>query len=166
MTVEEIEKADFLTRNAKLVLPVKLDISEIAGAASARAKLEKELAQLKQDLADKKREIQDKIDEVQASIDTIGQDIAREQQDRPVLCDVLVRGNVVITVRRDDNTVVTTRPLSPAEAQKHLPAVEGNSGILDEAARAQKANNSEENEDGDIEPNDGTDELAKKRKRK
>lgn len=167
LTVEEIDQAiakgDFLTRNQKLELPCKLDLSEIAGVASARAKLERELAQVEQDLVDKKAEFKAKIEELQAKIDTYGADIAREAQDRIVMCDLLVRGNVVITVRRDTNEVVTTRRLEPAEAQKHLPAVEGNSGILDEAARAQKANNSVEDDDGDVQPDDGADELARKR---
>lgn len=161
-----IAEQDYVSRNQKLVLPVDLEQLEIAALALERAKEEGKLAELEEKAKEISKEHKDAIERQKSRVEQLGSDIARQKQDRVVMCDQVFRKGVILTFRQDDGVIVSTMPATPQQAQKHLPAMEGG-GLLADAARAQKDSNSETDDDGDVVPDDGADEpKSKKRKAK
>lgn len=144
---------DYVKKNLKLELPVRLDNEEIAELAHARGRLEAELSEIEQEYSDVKKDWNEKLETKRRSIAQYGIDIRSGKQNRPVLCDEVFRNGTIQTIRQDTGEVVGTRPASMQEAQRHLPSVEGASGtanVLEQAAAAQKSSGVEEDEDGDV----------------
>ncbi len=148
--IAEIADADYVKKNLKPILPVPLTDQEIAELAKERAKEEARLEELELEAADSKKEWSEKLTMQERIVETMGADIRRGKQDRVVMCDEVFRGGCILTIRQDNGVVVGNRPASPQEAQRHLPAIEGGSGILDDAARAQKEAGVEEDDEGDV----------------
>ncbi len=159
---------DYVIKDRPMTLPVPLDTSEIAELARERAKQETKLAELEQKATDVKAEWKEKIDLQERVIAQLSDDIAREKQDRVILCDEIFQAGQIKTIRQDNGVVVASRPASPQEAQRHLPKMQvlngGAPGILDQARANQKENASEENDDGDVVSPEG--DAPKKRKKK
>lgn len=164
--LDAVPKEDILRSKAKHVFAIELEVHELAGLAKDRAKLEREGKVLEQRFAEVKAEWKEKLERHQREIDRVATDIDRGKQDCLVLCTEVVRGSIVLIVDEKTGIVHNTRPLSIHEAQQKMPAVEGGSGVLAQAAAAQKANNSQEDDEGDVVPDDGFDELGAKRRRK
>lgn len=166
LDLETVATEDILRKNVKHEIAVDLDDMGIAAVARMRAAAEKKHAQLEQNFADLKTEWKEKLTESQAVIDTMTADIQRQKQDRVVQCTEVVKGNVVLIVRQDNNVVYNTRALAMHESQGKLPAVEGGNGVLAQAAAAQKANNSQEDDEGDVIADDGSEEAKPKKRKK
>lgn len=162
----EDSNLDYFQKNVKEVQAVDLEDLEIAALAKEAAKEDEKLAELKTKFGDEKKEWQDKINLQERKVEKIREDIARGKQDRVVLCDEIFRNGTILTFVRESGRVIRQRPATPSEAQKHLPAVEGSSGILAQAARAQKEANVEVTDEGDVVPPDGSDAPKKNGKKK
>ncbi len=142
---------DYVSKNRKMIQPVQLDDIEIAILAKERAKQEAQLEELQTKASDISKEWKEKIQQQERLIETLGADIGRGKQDRTVMCDEIFRNGKIDTVRQDTGVVISSRAASMQEAQRYLPAMEGQGGgMLADARKAQKDAGVEEDEDGDV----------------
>lgn len=136
---------DVVQRHLKRVLPCKLDREELTDIAIDAAKKRRRLRELEADLDAEKKRRKQQIDELQTELNTHDRELDTEEQDRVVLCDLVFRGGMVYTRRRDSGEEFESRPATAQEAQRFLPAVENTLGgslpssapLLDQAAAAQ-----------------------------
>lgn len=162
--IDSVRDEEYVKKNVIVTIHVELEDLEIAATAIERSKAERVVAELEESLAEKKAEFHKKIGRAQTLVTKYKTIIDEGRQERPVACHEIFRGGSVISFRADTGEVVNTRVPSSQELQRHIPGT--TIGVLNEAAAAQKANNSQTDDEGDVVANDGSDDLAKKRGKK
>lgn len=155
----DVNPDSVIQRGLKRTLPCKLTEHEFVLIAKQRVDEEALRDQVVADFDRLKAKHKAQLEEMDAKITKARGELHSGHQDRTVICTSAFMSHAdgsswVITYRTDTGAVVEQRPATPAEAQRHLPGVDGpaplGGPILDRAPRMHVVSDEPDDGVGDV----------------
>lgn len=162
--VEDIIKRDIMRE-----LPCKLTDDSLLKVAIKKAEAEAELEEMRDDFKDVKDDWGTRISDAEKRIAEMGAQLRTKEERRVIKCYERFVSGTIEVVRDDTKQVIDRRAASLAEAQRSLPsrtkAEDNEQAEAAAAAKAQRDNGVEEDDEGDVVPPAGDGKRGRKGKK-